>query len=405
MSWKGVTVMDQRIRFISECLNNYFPFNELCNQFEISRKTGYKWLGRYKQFGPEGLKDQSRKPAGCPHKTNSEIINAIKVIRQKHPHWGPKKLLVRLEKHHPDWIFPAISTTADILKREGLIIPCKRRLRRKHPGCPKTKAEEPNDIWTADYKGHFKMKNGEYCYPLTVCDMYSRYLLGCQAHKAISLEESKRYFTKLFKEYGLPKRIRTDNGVPFASSAIARLSTLSVWWLKLGIYPEQIEPGRPEQNGQHERMHRTLKKEATIPPEYNLSKQQKRLDRFQDEYNKIRPHEALQMKTPKEIYKLSSRKMPDKIKPYDYPTHYEVRRVSRNSAFRRNNRHINISSTLIHEYIGLEEIDNGIYNVYYRNFLVGRFFEEIHKVKDIITRVPTRHIVVKKCNLCTYNKL
>lgn len=401
MSWKGVTIMDQRIRFISECLNNYFPFNELCNQFEISRKTGYKWLGRYKQFGPEGLKDQSRKPADCPHKTDSKIINVIKGIRQKHPHWGPKKLLVRLEKRYPDWIFPAISTTADILKREGLIIPCKRRLRRQHPGCPQTKAEEPNDIWTADYKGHFKMKNGEYCYPLTVCDMYSRYLLGCQAHKAISLEESKRYFTKLFKEYGLPKRIRTDNGVPFASSAIARLSTLSVWWLKLGIYPEQIEPGRPEQNGKHERMHRTLKKEATIPPEYNLSKQQKRLDRFQDEYNKIRPHEALQMKTPKEIYKLSSRKMPDKIKPYDYPTHYEVRRVSRNSAFRRNNRHINISSTLIHEYIGLEEIDNGIYNVYYRDFLVGRFFEEIHKVKDVITRVLTRHIVVKKCNPCT----
>lgn len=401
MSWKGVTVMDQKIRFISEYLNNYFAVSELCNQFEISRKTGYKWIGRYKQFGPEGLNDQSRKPAACPHKTDSKIINAIKAIRLKHPYWGPKKLLVRLEKRYPDWIFPAISTTADILKREGLIIPGKRRLKRKHPGCPKTKAEKPNDIWTADYKGHFKLRNGKYCYPLTVCDMYSRYLLGCQAHEAISLEKSKKHFTILFKKYGLPERIRTDNGVPFASSAIARLSKLSVWWIKLGIYPEQIEPGRPEQNGKHERMHRTLKKEATIPPEYNLSKQQKRLDNFQDEYNRIRPHEALQMKTPKEIYRSSSRKMPIKIRPYDYPAHYEVRRVSRNSAFRRNNRHINLTSTLIDEYIGLEEIDNGIYNVYYRDFLVGRFFEEIHKVKDIITRVPTRHIVVKKCNPCT----
>ena len=314
MSWKGVTVMDQKIRFISEYLNNYFAVSELCKQFEISRKTGYKWIGRYKQFGSEGLKDQSRKPVACPHKTDSKIINAIKSIRLKHPHWGPTKLLVRLEKRYPNWIFPAISTTADILKREGLIVPGKRRLRRKHPGCPKSKAEKPNDIWTADYKGHFKMKNGEYCYPLTICDMYSRYLLGCQAHKAISLVESKRYFTLLFNKYGLPQRIRTDNGVPFASSAIARLSKLSVWWIKLGIYPEQIEPGRPEQNGKHERMHRTLKKEATIPPEYNLSKQQKRLDNFQDEYNKIRPHEALGMKTPKEIYKSSSRKMPNKNK-------------------------------------------------------------------------------------------
>ncbi len=401
MSWKGVTIMDQRVRFISEYLNNYFAVSELCNQFEISRKTGYKWIGRYKQFGPEGLKDKSSKPTSCPHKTDLKIINAIKTIRLKHPYWGAKKLLVRLAKRHPEWIFPAISTTADILKREGLILPSKRRLKRKHPGCPKTKAEKPNDIWTADYKGHFKTRDGKYCYPLTVCDMYSRYLLGCQAHKAISLVDSKAYFTALFNKYGLPARIRTDNGVPFASSAIARLSKLSVWWIKLGIYPEQIEPGRPEQNGKHERMHRTLKKEAAIPPEYNLKKQQKRLYAFQNEYNTIRPHEALGMKTPKEIYHISNRKMPSKIRPYDYPAHFEVRRVSRNSAFRRNNRHINISSTLIHEYIGLEEIDNGIYNIYYRDFLVGRFFEEIHKVKDIISRVPTRHIVVKKCNPCT----
>lgn len=330
------------------------------------------------------------------------IIKAIKTIRLKHPHWGPKKLLLRLEKRRPDWIFPAISTTADILKREGLILPGKRRLKRKHPGCPKTKAEKPNEIWTADYKGHFKMKNGEYCYPLTICDMYSRYLLGCQAHKAISLQDSKNYFISLFKQYGLPQRIRTDNGVPFASSAIARLSGLSVWWIKLGIYPEQIEPGRPEQNGKHERMHRTLKKEATIPPEYNLSKQQKRFDNFRKEYNQLRPHEALAMKTPREVYAVSSRKMPNKIKRYDYPNHYETRRISRNSAFRWNNRHINLTSTLIDEYIGLEEIDNGIYNVYYRDYLIGRFFEEIHKVKDVIERIPTKQTgVVKKCYPCT----
>ena len=235
--------------------------------------------------------------------------------------------------------------------------------------------------------------------------MYSRYLLGCQAHRSISLEESKKYCTRLFKEYGLPERIRTDNGVPFASSAIARLSTLSVWWIKLGIYPEQIEPGRPEQNGKHERMHRTLKKEATIPPEYNLNRQQNRFNKFQDEYNRIRPHEALEMKTPKQVYRISRRRMPDKIKGYEYPAHYEIRRVSRNNAFRWNHRPINISSTLIDEYIGLEEIDDGVYNVYYRGYLVGRFFEEIYKVKDIMKRVPTTPRVAKKCYPCTQNNL
>ena len=401
MSWKGVTVMDQRVRFISEYLNQYFPFSELCNQFEISRKTGYKWVKRYREHGSLGLADRLRKPRHCPHKTEGKIIESIKRIRLKHPHWGPKKLLVRLKKYHPGWMFPAISATADILKREGLIKAGKRRLRRKHPGCPKTRSENPNDIWTADYKGHFKMKNGKYCYPLTVCDMHSRYLLGCEAHEAISLKESKKYFTKLFKKFGLPERIRTDNGVPFASSAIARLSCLSVWWINLGIYPEQIEPGKPQQNGKHERMHRTLKKEATLPPEYNLRAQQHRFNLFQKEYNDIRPHEALDMKTPKDIYKTSKKIMPDKIRSYDYPTHFEVRIVSKNSAFRWFNRHINISSTLIYEYIGLEEIDDGIYNVYFRDILIGRFFEEIFKVKDVIKRVPTTPRIIKRCYPCT----
>jgi transposase InsO family protein len=212
--------MDQRVRFISEYLDAYFPFTELCDQFEISRKTGYKWVKRYQEFGAGGLADKSRKPHHCPHRTDEEIVQGILQARSKHPTWGPKKLLEIVSRRHPDWDLPAISTTADILKRKGLIPPGKRRLRRKHPGCPKTTTNAPNDIWTADYKGHFKTKNGLYCYPLTVCDMHSRYLLGCEAHEAISLKSSKNHFTRLFKEYGLPERIRTDNGVPFASSAI-----------------------------------------------------------------------------------------------------------------------------------------------------------------------------------------
>lgn len=394
MSWKGVTIMDQRVRFISEYLNGYFPFNELCRQFTISRKTGYKWVKRYREFGVEGLTDKSRKPRSCPHQTPGNIVNAIVQARTKHPTWGPKKLLDILSNKHPSETLPAISTTAGILKREGMIKPDKRRLRRKHPGCPKTVTNGPNDIWTADYKGQFKMRNGYYCYPLTVCDMHSRYLLGCDAHSAISLKDTTLHFTHLFKEYGLPKRIRTDNGVPFASNAIARLSTLSVWFIKLGIYPEHIEPGKPQQNGKHERMHRTLKKEATIPPEKNIRDQQKRFDRFVNEYNEIRPHEALDMRKPAEVYKPSKKRMPKVIKHYDYPSHFEVRLVSRNGGIRWKHHRVPVSSTLIKEYIGFEEIENGIYNVYFCDFLIGRFFEEISRIKDVISRIPTTPRIV-----------
>ena len=401
MSWEGVTIMDQRVRFISEYLDRHFSVAEICRQFNISRKTGYKWLSRYEAYGAQGLEDRSRKPKRCPHKTKYHIVRAIKYIRQKHPTWGPKKILALLDKRHPDWEHPAISTAAGILKREGLVPGPTRKIRRKHPGCPTTVATEPNQIWTADYKGEFKMRNGAYCYPLTVCDMYSRYLLGCDGHKAISLKRSKESFTRLFEEHGLPERIRTDNGVPFASNAIARLSSLSVWWIKLGIYPELIEPGEPQQNGKHERMHKTLKKEATIPPEKNLRAQQNRFNTFQREYNEIRPHEALDMKTPSELYTGSKREMPRKLEHWDYPSHFKVRYVSRNGGIRWHHKRVPVTHTLQEEYIGFEEVDDGIYNVYYCDYLIGRFFEEINKIKDIIERIPVRQRIVKESYRCT----
>ena len=228
--------------------------------------------------------------------------------------------------------------------------------------------------------------------------MHSRYLLGCEGHDAISLEQTKRHFTKLFNEYGLPVRIRTDNGVPFASNAIARLSMLSVWWIKLGIYPEQIEPGKPQQNGKHERMHRTLKKEATIPPEKNLASQQKRFDAFRIEYNTERPHEALGMKRPASVYVASPRTMPKKLEDFDYPAHFEVRRVSKNHCIRWKNHYVPVSSTLVKEYIGFEEVDDGIYNTYFCDLLIGRFFEKDFRIKDVIERIPVRHTKVECCN-------
>lgn len=401
MTWKGVTIMDQRVRFISEYLNAYFSVAELCRQFEISRKTGYKWINRYKEYGVEGLVEKSTQPLFCPHKTDHKMVKAIINQRKKHPSWGPKKILHTISLKYPRLSLPAISTTADILKKEGLILPGKRRLRRKHPGCPTGVANAPNDTWTVDYKGQFKMRNGLYCYPLTVCDMYSRYLLGCDAHNSVSLRDTTNHFIELFDTFGLPNRIRSDNGVPFASSALARLSSLSVWWIKLGIYPELIEPGKPQQNGKHERMHRTLKKEATIPPKQNLKRQQKELDKFKVEYNEIRPHEALNMDTPADVYQTSKRKMPKKVALYDYPSHFEVRLVSNNGGLRWNNNRVPVSSTLIKEYIGFEELADGIHNVYFCDFLIGRFYEEISRIKDIIERLPTRPRQNKKCNPCT----
>jgi transposase InsO family protein len=291
-----------------------------------------------------------------------------------------------MDRRDPERQLPAVSTAAQILSREGLIKP-RRRYRRAHPGCPKTTPEGPNDIWAADYKGQFRLKNGNYCFPLTVSDLSSRYLLGCDAHPAISLEKSFAHFKGLFETYGLPHRIRTDNGVPFASNALARLSQLSVWFIKLGIYPELIEPGKPQQNGVHERMHRTLKQEATIPPAASLQGQQRKFDRFLEEFNQERPHEALGMKRPGEVYRPSGRTMPKRIDRYDYPAHYLVRRVSRAGTIRVFHNQIFVSNTLHEDYVGLEEVDDGVYDLFYCFYHIGRYELKTNKIHDIVSKV------------------
>ena len=279
-----------------------------------------------------------------------------------------------------------MSTAAQILSREGLIKP-RRRYRRAHPGCPKTTPEGPNDIWAADYKGQFRLKKGNYCFPLTVSDLASRYLLGSDAHPAISLEKSFVHFKGLFETYGLPNRIRTDNGVPFASNALARLSQLSVWFIRLGIYPELIEPGKPQQNGVHERMHRTLKQEAKIPPASSLRAQQRKFDRFREEFNDERPHEALGMKRPGELYQSSSRKSPKRIERYEYPGHYLVRRVSRAGTIRVFHKQIFVSNILHEDYVGLEEVDDGVYDLYWCFYQIGRYELKTNKIHDIASKV------------------
>jgi putative transposase len=263
----------------------------------------------------------------------------------------------------------------------------KRRYRRVRPGCPKSVPAGPNDIWAADYKGQFRLKNGKYCFPLTVSDLSTRYILGIDTHPAISLEKTFAYFRGLFEVYGLPNRIRTDNGVPFASNALARLSQLSVWFIKLGIYPELIEPGKPQQNGVHERMHRTLKEEATIPPSSSLRAQQKKFDLFQEEFNHVRPHEAIGMKRPGEIYQASERKMPKRIETYDYPPHFLVRRVSRGGTIRVFHHQVFVSNTLQEDYVGLEEVADGVYDMYFCFYQIGRYELQTNKIQGIVSKV------------------
>ncbi|MGH8632893.1 MAG: integrase core domain-containing protein [Burkholderiales bacterium] len=269
------------------------------------------------------------------------------------------------------------------------MVPKKRRRRQiGHPGRPTGQILAPNDLWCADFKGQFKTGDGIYCYPLTVTDQHSRYLLGCQGLLSTSVADSKPVFTRLFKEYGLPKRIRTDNGVPFATNTLARLSSLSAWWVRLGVLPELIEPGKPQQNGRHERMHRTLKADTTRPAAASCRAQQRKFNRFREEFNDERPHEALDMHTPTSYYEPSPREMPSKPAPFEYPDRFEVRYVSANGGIRwKKHAWVNVSSVCIGEYVGLEEVDDGVWNVYFGPLRLGRLLERHMRIEDAYGRL------------------
>lgn len=392
MPWSQTSPMDQKTQFIADYLRGTLSFTELCQLYGISRKTGYKWVDRYLHQGPAGLEEQSRRPKKSPHQTSPEIVAAIIEVRQRHPTWGAKKLLAILQKRHPNWLLPCRSTVCDILKRHDLVPKKPRRRHIGHPGKPNSQILAPNDIWSADFKGQFKTGDGIYCYPLTVTDGFSRYLLGCQALYSTAVATAKPVFTRLFKEYGLPKRIRTDNGVPFATNTLARLSSLSAWWIRLGILPELIEPGKPQQNGRHERMHRTLKAEATRPPAGNLAAQQRKFNCFRAEFNNVRPHEALDQETPASVYEASPREMPSRLPPLEYPDRFEVRYVSANGGIRWNCDWVNVSIVCAGEYVGLEEIDDGLWNVYFGPLKIGRLHEKHMRIEDEYGRLK-RHKV------------
>jgi transposase InsO family protein len=315
------------------------------------------------------------------------VVNALVELRHRHPTWGAKKLLAFLARRHPDWNLPGRSVTCALLKRRGLVLRKTPRRAIGHPGKPSPLILAPNHVWCADFKGQFRMGNGQYCYPLTVTDGHSRFLLGCQGLTSTAVRGAKPVFSRLFHEHGLPQYIRTDNGVPFATNTLARLSRLSAWWVRLGVLPQLIEPGKPQQNGRHERMHRTLKAETTRPPAAALRSQQIKFDRFRQEFNHERPHEALEQRTPASVYQSSLRSMPSKLPALEYPDRYEVRYVSANGGIRWNNNWVNVSTTCIGEYVGLEEIDDGIWNVYFGALKLGRLLERKMKIEDAYGRL------------------
>jgi putative transposase len=386
MPWKESSPMDQRVRFIADVQRGALSMSELCERYGVSRKTGYKWVTRYAEGGALGLAERSRRPEFSPQETPSAVVDALLEGRQRHPTWGAKKLLWLVGRKHPDWALPARSTVCDVLKRHGLVRSPRRRRVPGHPGKPMSSMSAPNEVWCADFKGQFRTRDGRYCYPLTVTDGYSRYLLGCQSLLSTAHAGAKPVFERLFRQHGLPRIIRTDNGVPFATTGMARLSELSVWWIRLGIVPELTEPASPQQNGRHERMHRTLKAETTRPPAGDLRAQQRRFNDFQSLYNEQRPHEALGQQTPASLYLSSDRAYPRPLPPLEYPSHFERRRVSKNGGLRWNRNWVNVSHTLGGEYVGLEEIDQDLWTVYFGPLELGRLHVRKLKIEDTFGR-------------------
>ena len=382
MAWEETTRMEQKIRFVEEFESALYTLTELSRRYGISRKTAYKWLHRYGEEGEAGLQERSRAPQTSPTRMSPEVAGLLVELRRKHPTWGPRKLLAYWQRREPDLAWPSASTVGDLLKRQGLVEARRRsRSRKALQRSPLTQASAPNDVWTCDFKGQFRVGDGQLCYPLTVIDGFSRYVLGIQGLDSVSECHSWPVFERLFRTYGLPRVIRSDNGSPFASTrSLAGLSHLSVRWIKLGIEPERIQPGRPQQNGSHERMHKDLKKETARPPAANRRAQQERFEHFVQVRNLERPHEALGQKIPADLYATSPRPYPSRVPEPCYPGHFEVRCVRPTGEIKLRGRLLFLSEALRGERVGLEEFDDGLWSLYFAQVLLGRLDERDFQV-------------------------
>lgn len=380
MPWKETRVMDQKIKMISDWLSGEYSIIDLSRIYKVSRKTIYKWIKRYDAGEYSGLQEHSRKPLRMPGATSPDIVVQILMAKTRHRHWGARKVLAWLRSHYPDQKWPAASTASEILKRHGLV---KSRRKRRHTppySEPFLNCNQPNEVWCADFKGQFRLGEGKLCYPLTLSDSYSRYLLGCWGLVHPTYIQTRSHLEIAFREYGLPAAIRTDNGIPFASVALGGLSSLSVWLIKLGIRPERIEKGHPEQNGRHERMHRTLKSEAISPPRKTFGEQQRAFDRFREGYNHDRPHEALGQKTPGSIYLKSLRPYPEIIPEVEYGQAFTVRRVKHNGDIKWKGKERYVSGSLAGESVGLKQIDNEVWQIYFSFHPLGILNERREKI-------------------------
>lgn len=371
MPWKERRALDERRSFIEQWNKGEEDFAELCRRYAIARQTGYKWARRYQEHGEEGLQEQSRAPQHCPHAISEAVAEAIVALRRQHPRWGPRKLRAYLQARQAQQEWPATSSIGALLSRVGLAHPRQPRRRTPRYSEPLAHAQAPNQVWCADYKGWFYCGDGQRCDPLTTSDAFSRFLLRCRAVPKTDGVEAKAIFEAVFREFGLPEAIRTDNGPPFASKAPAGLSRLSMWWLRLGIRHERIEPGHPEQNGRHERMHQTLKQETASPPQPTLRQQQQAFQRFEREYNQERPHEALGYRTPAELYVASARIYPSRLAELEYPAGVELRRISQQGSVKWKGERAFVSEVLAREYVGLLSVEADFFEVYYGPLLLG----------------------------------
>ena len=370
MPWKETCPMDERTQFIVESLRRERSMSELCRKYEISRKTGYKWVARFEAGGRPSLRDRSRVRL-YQDRIAEEVVRLVVDARKRHPTWGPRKLLFELEHRYPRLRLPASSTVGEILKRQGLV--SRRRLRRTTVPytAPFSGCDAPNAVWCADFKGAFPLGTGRRCQPLTISDAYSRYLLRCEALSRTDDSHVRPIFESAFCEFGRPLAIRTDNGPPFATVAAGGLSRLAIWWIKLGIRPERIAPGQPQQNGRHERMHRTLKAETTKPPAHTLGAQQLVFDRFRRIYNDDRPHEALGMQPPWTAYERSARHYPITLREPQYPASFSVRSVNHKGALKWKGRMLYLAETLANEHVALQEIGEDTWRVYFADVPLG----------------------------------
>jgi putative transposase len=371
MPWKETCQMDERMQFIARVLAGEDEMTVLCREYGVSRKTGYKWLGRYISDGAAGLAERSHAPLQHGQAHQVAVVQAVLGLRQRWPHWGPKKLRVKLVEHHPELPVPAASTIGEWLRREGVV--GRSRQRRRCPAYtqPFAAVSAANDVWCTDFKGWFRTGDGRRCDPFTLTDAHSRYLLRCQAVARPDEENVRPIFEAAFKEHGLPLAIRSDNGPPFASPGVGGLSRLAVWWIKLGIRPERIVAGKPQQNGRHERVHRTLKQETATPPAASLPAQQQQFNAFRTVYNNERPHEALGQQTPASLYEPSPRPYPDRLEEPHYGDDVAERRVRSNGQIKWAGELVFVGEALVGEPVGILETEDGDWLVRYADVELG----------------------------------